>query len=241
MSEQTVFVDGLRWIYRGPSTDDHLALGGHEAELGPILRGMYRPGTTYVNIGAHVGTWALRMVNSGATHVVAVEGNPSTFEILQRNADLNGFDRRNLTLCRNVVWDASGEVVTFVDAKGVEDSGSTRVEKTPDLYEGFRHITTTLDDLLVSNDPLPPVGLIQIDVEGAEARVLRGAWMTIEIDRPVLLIELHEGHPGTDENLREQVLDFLKENGYSWSSVAVGVEEYLVCTPNDLPEFTDIA
>lgn len=230
--------DGLRWLDRGPSTDDHLAHGGHERELAPILVGMYTPGTTYINVGAHVGTWALRMVRNGATHVLAVEANPSTFKILEENVRLNDLASDRLTLSRAVLWDDNGVWVGFVDAKGVDESGSTRVVKN--ASEG-RYLTSTLDCVLERYPDLPPVGLVQIDVEGAEARVLRGAAETVARDKPVLLIELHEGHPGTEIDLRLQVLDFLGENGYSWSSVAVGVEEYLICLPDTTPEFTDIA
>lgn len=240
MTEPYVTADGLRWLNRGPKTDDHLAHGGHERELGPILRGLYKPGTTYVNIGAHVGTWALRMASSGTTHTVAVEGNPSTFGILQKNVALNNFSHHELTLCREILWD-SETLVYFTDAKGVKDSGSTRVEQQVGFNKEWGYDTTTLDDLLARLAPLPTVGLIQMDVEGAEARILRGGVETISRDKPVLLVELHEGHPGTDPDLRQQVVAFLEKTGYSWSSVAIGVEEYLVCLPDDLPEFTDIA
>jgi len=78
-------------------------------------------------------------------------------------------------------------------------------------------------------DETYPVGVIKIDVEGAEAHVLRGAKEVISRDKPTLFVELHDGHPGTDPGLRQEVYGILRELGYDYHSININGEEYLYC------------
>lgn len=45
-------------------------------------------------------------------------------------------------------------------------------------------------DTIVRNTPMPKIGILKIDVEGAELEVLQALYKKIELDRPVILIEV---------------------------------------------------
>ena len=217
--------DGFKWVFRGPDTDDHLALGGHETALGPILESFSDPEKAFINVGAHVGLWALRMAEHFKL-VYAVEANLATYHVLYENTELNDLLDQVFPVFATA-WDVPNETVTLIDENDKETGGSTRAEAS----DSGTNITTTLDILFA--DGTLPVGLITLDVEGAEARVLRGAKKLIQKDRPYLVIELHEGHPGTDPDLRQQVYDLLDELEYTYNSVQI-TGERLICTPNEV-------
>jgi hypothetical protein len=54
--------------------------------------------------------------------------------------------------------------------------------------------TETIDALVAAG--MAPPDLMKIDVEGAEAAVIRGAARTIEAHRPLMLIEVHSAEAG---------------------------------------------
>lgn len=70
-----------------------------------------------------------------------------------------------------------------------------------------------LDDYLAEHR-LPPVGLVKIDVEGHEARVVRGALAMLREDRPALILESSDA-VGEDSGLWDE----LEALGYEGTAV----------------------
>lgn len=215
--------DGYRWLNNGPGSDDHLAFGGHEPGLAPFMELLSSPHTWYLNIGAHVGTWAIRMAKFNA-RVYAIEANVNTYQTLKENVWLNDLGTTVHPL-RYAIWDEDHVPLSLIDENDKETGGSTRaIESETGMY------SVTLDTLFEAwaNN----IGFISMDVEGAEAKVLSGAREILEVGRPNLLIELHEGHPGTDPLLRQQVYDILDEHNYSYNSLFVAPpEEHIMAQP----------
>jgi hypothetical protein len=74
----------------------------------------------------------------------------------------------------------------------------------------------TLDAMIFTHAQCVP-GFVKIDVEGAEAHVLRGMKKTLQQYRPHLLIEMHAcyyGHAVADE-----VTALVKQAQYQWVAV----------------------
>lgn len=231
MSDQIIEADDYKWYVGGPETDDHLALGGHETHLWPILKSMIAPNKSFVNIGAHVGLWALRM-SEFCSWVYAIEANPYTFMKLDANIKLNKLT--NITAIEAAIWDNSKDLLTLTDANDKLTGGSTRAEAVDYSADLVAVQAVRLDDLEFD----VPIGLITMDVEGAEARVLTGALDWIMLDRPNMVIELHEGHPGTAPNLRQQVYDILDLLQYEYRSVEI-TGERLLCYPSEATALDD--
>lgn len=187
------------WVNR-EGTDDELAIGTHEDGLYEIMLDLCAVGSMFMDIGAHVGRYTVRMALEGRT-VIAIEGNPSTVETLLENVGRFGVGDR-VRVIQAIAWDFP------VNLKMIEpypESGSTSFLADPmGVWVG-----TPIDHLDIGR--MAPVDLVKIDVEGAEARVLRGMRKLLVRDRPRLIVELHDSLvPG----VRGEVEGLLDELSY---------------------------
>jgi FkbM family methyltransferase len=133
-------------------------------------------------VGANVGFFTMigakRVGPNG--HVVAIEPEPTNTAALRNHSALNGFDGR-ITVCDS----AAGEV----DGSAMFDrpSGGCTGRLTS---KGSLKIGVVRLDTLAADGAKPPV-VVKIDVEGAEAAVLRGSRSLLESARPKLFISTH--------------------------------------------------
>lgn len=221
MSIRQVRSHGLNWIVND-MTDDHLGPSGHEDLLVTMCRQMLPEGGTFVDVGAHVGLYALRLGKFRAGKVIALEANPRTFDTLCENIILNDLDNvepRNLA-----AWHTSGVELQMYDAHGLESGGSTGAVQIGEAREVGTATTITLDDLLL---PDTKPDLIKIDVEGAEVDVLVGAQEVLTKFRPRLFIEMHDAYVGEHNRLAVETLleavdythgeDIPYGHGYHWA------------------------
>lgn len=81
------------------------------------------------------------------------------------------------------------------------------------LGELQRPIISIPIDLLLDTLPVANIGLIKIDVEGAEADVLRGGRSLFAQARPLAIIELHSAE------ITDQVFDLLTSYSYAWETI----------------------
>lgn len=130
-----------------------------------------------VDVGAHIGTWT-RPLAERFGRVMAIEPNDETFRLLLDNTD----GLSNVRAMQSAAWDRSERLDLVNDG---ENSGECRTVPT---VNGGSCAGVPLDSL-----GLERVGLIKVDVEGAELRVLTGARGTVERCRPVVVIEQAAG------------------------------------------------
>jgi FkbM family methyltransferase len=153
------------------------------------LRSLVLPfnGELFVDVGAHIGTWAVRATRTFRA-VVAIEPNVETNRILRTTVKMNGLN--NISVYCAVLSNISGERIVstrnWIFRKGAE----------------FRVPVRTLDSF-----KLKP-SLLKIDTEGDEFPVLQGAIETLK-GRPRVLVETH--NPASLRNTK----DFLETHGYS--------------------------
>jgi FkbM family methyltransferase len=165
---------------------------GHyeRAEL-EFARRMLQPGDTAVDVGAHIGLFAIDMAArvgpSGRVH--AFEPFAPNADLLERSIAENRFEDR-IELTRAAVGAEAGQA-TLTFPRETLNSGGAYV-----LRPGTRPLAGGLEQTvpLVALDRLDlrrPVHFIKMDVEGAEPLVLRGAARIIREDRPIILSEVH--------------------------------------------------
>jgi FkbM family methyltransferase len=214
--------DGLRWIQRGGHTDDWIAVN-HEDSLAPVLDGLLPDGGVFLDVGAHVGRWALRLARK-ASRVVAVEPNPATAAVLRAHIALN--DVRNVDVIEMAAWDCETRL-GLSDPQDKVTGGSTSVVEGGDTVQA-RPLDAVLGD--VTPD------LVKMDVEGADLHALRGMQEMLARARPTLFIEDHSIYGYYD---RTDLETALHEAGYNWRLVH-GYQSadgrmiqapYLICTP----------
>ena len=193
--------DGLRWIQRGAHTDDWIATG-HEEALAPVLTGLLPDDGVFLDVGAHVGRWALRLSRK-ASKVIAVEASPDTAAVLRAHIAMNKIT--NVRVAELAAWDKADRL-SLEDANQQVTGGSTRVLEGADgTVEA-----APLDWALADEDR---IDLVKLDVEGADLHALRGMENLLERCQPVLFIERHDiyGYYQLDE-----LTGLLEELGYSW-------------------------
>jgi FkbM family methyltransferase len=184
------------------------------------MQSLLRPGDTVIDGGANIGLFTLlaaTLVGAGG-RVIACEPSPTTMELLRANLDENRLD-----------WVQLREVAL------AETNGrlSMRVFEAGSGYSSFAPLSakagtdvdvevTTLDELAAS--VAGRVGLVKLDVEGAELRALRGATGLLAGSRPDFIIELEPEHLARQGCSVAEVQDLFDDAGYVGFSIGDGLE-----------------
>ncbi|HAO98929.1 MAG TPA: hypothetical protein DCQ83_02670 [Fibrobacteres bacterium] len=152
--------------------------------------------TCCFDIGAHSGLYSL-VFSRRAKRVCAFEPLPRNIAWLMRTLSWNHVS--NTTV---LPWAVAGETGFRTFQEGAHSSMG-RLDSTGDIHV----FATTLREFITREQLFPEV--IKIDVEGAEAEVLRGGLEFLRERKPALLLSVH----GTV--CRNECLELLKGLGYS--------------------------
>lgn len=226
MGEQKIVnAADMRWLVR-KGTDDHLGPSNHESGLEAVMLGLMPDGGTFLDIGSHVGHWTLRLATK-ADHVIAFEPNPDTLFALGVNVGLNGLD--NVEIHPLVMGEEDGWTwLRDPHTRGVRAGGSLttlEIEDAPLIAYARRGSLDELD--------IPQAHLVKMDVEGAEAEVLRGGRETLKRCQPNLVIEMHHRvYP--EAGIEEAVHAVLAEIDYRhYTVMSLGESVYWVAVPQE--------
>jgi FkbM family methyltransferase len=175
-------------------------------------RGLSVRGTTFVDVGAHIGTttiYALRHLGFGKA--VAIEPGIENMRLLRLSALGNGIDGSIRTV-RAAMSDTVG--VAGLDVAGV---GSEYHHLSAQADDDLRQlVTTTTLDALVDEGVIVPeeVGLVWMDIEGFEGHALRGGSAVLRHGLP-LVMELCPQKLGAAGTL--DLLPTLVQEHYTWA------------------------
>jgi FkbM family methyltransferase len=192
---------GKRWI--AGASNHGCWLGSYEAPKQMLIARMVRPGMTCWDIGANVGFYTLLFAeltgNSG--NVFAFEPFPGNVGLLRRHVEINKFS-----------------TVKVFPVALADFDGTVGFDPGPNSCMGHLAVDgrltvpcSRLDTLLEAREIQPP-DLIKIDVEGAEARVLRGAMQALG-KRPVVFLATH------GKSVHNECVNLLRGCGYSVQSL----------------------
>jgi len=212
-AERVVAADGYVWLER-ENSDDWVATSDHEPYLWRIFEENLPEGGVLLDVGAHVGRWAIRM-SGRAGLVIAVEANPTTVVTLRRHLAMNDID--NVEVVQLAAWDEPA-MVTVADPNQRTDGGGTRTLMGADA-EGVVVPAERLDESEVVDylDVVGRLDLVKVDVEGADIHVLRGLAGILAVYQPTLLIECHDIYGYYERADLEATLD---ELGYTYEVAA---------------------
>ena len=183
--------------------NDLAIMTAHEDDLLQLFRPT--KGDTVVDLGAYLGRYTLTSSNLVGENgkVIAIEGDPSHYEMLKKNLKLNKVS--NVTAINCMVGSKDMHLI-----KGSKDTYLTVSSKDmhtnyqEDSYKEFDETgrakigntivnLNTLDDLLIKEHGISEVNWMKIDVEGAELEVLKGAHNILSNSKRIkLLIEIHD-------------------------------------------------
>jgi FkbM family methyltransferase len=163
-----------------------------------------RKGENVLDIGAHIGLYTLqtaRIVGAKGS-VIAVEADPKTFNLLERNAKLS--DDALITCVKTLLWSEPKELVFHRDPSGF-GSHSAVFERGG---QKVRMQAQSLDSLVKTLN-ITKVSLIKLDVEGAALEVLKGGTGTLKRWKPRIICAAY--HTSEESQL---VSNFLKSLDY---------------------------
>jgi len=168
-------------------------------------------GKELFDVGANIGSYTLSLHNK-AKYIYAFEASKINIGYLNDNIKGNKIEN----------------VMTVHKAVSDEDNKKVKLYLSPDaggnnsIYERFdgefETIETVTLDSFCANNEIPLVGVIKIDVEGAELDVIRGANKVLDTFKPVLIIEFNKlaaGKAGYDLERLYDHLENMKFNAYT--------------------------
>ena len=152
-------------------------------EYTPILKCIHGTSSpSIVDLGANIGGFSLFIFeNFPNAVVVSVEAAPDTYEILQRNQEINS--ERNWKVMQAAVWTNNGYV--NLDRR----IASTGHRIAIDGSDGESIPAKRLDDILTEAE-IVDIDLMKMDIEGAESAVVPVNEAIFERTK-VLVIEIH--------------------------------------------------
>jgi FkbM family methyltransferase len=181
------------FLYDSPAFKNFLKDNPHEAGEVKFLESIAKEGMHAIDIGANIGiaTVAIAKRIRRRGKLYSFEPVPEYFNILKENVFSNGLE--NIKVYELAVADQVGRVPFY--QKGLS-SGIV----FEDGAEKFEVSTTTIDRFL-SEEKVERIDLINMDCEGSELLVLRGAKETLWRNKVKIFCEIHH--------------DFLKQLGQS--------------------------
>jgi FkbM family methyltransferase len=218
LPERAYLINNLKVMLRKGSKDFHMFCLRREEEISDYIK-IYE-NETFVDIGANVGFYALKIAKENknkAINVIAIEAHPENYKALCKNIELNKLS--NIKAINKAVSDNKG-IVTMYERKSVN-----RVQ--PEWYTIQQSISgvqldkshsiqiesDTLDNILDGNK----ADFIKIDIEGAEVIALKGAEKTLKKLRKII-VEIHE-------NNFDKIKQILETNNFETETIINKIEK----------------
>lgn len=172
------------------SIENITALSGVPRLFEDMLTSIYSllvsAGDTAIDLGAHSGFHSIRLLQlvGDTGRVVAVE----PLEVARRGIELLATRDHRLRVIPAAVGDVRGDAPFFIAEQAPEESGLgiRQLYTRPMNFREIRVPVQALDDIAAD---LPRISFIKIDVEGAEAAVIRGATAVLTNHRPIFSFE----------------------------------------------------
>ena len=211
--------DGLRLII-APDEEASRAVfvsGVYEPASTLVLRRLVLRGSTFIDVGAHVGLYTLvasRWVGENG-HVYSFEPSSREITALNRNIELNGL--ANVTVTKAALHERGGTAVLHV-ADSHHGGQNTLADSF--AYGSVRQATEesvtliALDELWRRGEIRRP-GVIKIDAEGSELHVLRGAAALLREARPAVVFEVNQALLMASGTSADEVDQFFRRLNYS--------------------------
>jgi len=165
-------------------TGQLLAFGGHTRNELAMVLDHVAEGDVFVDLGAHIGTFAVPIAQKLGSRgkLLAIEGAPETFRLLERNIGANGLAHRVQTRCV-IVGEGDQQKLRRIEVGGNSGAGYY----LPDPAGAVAAISARA---LLCTQGFARFDFLKIDVEGMEWAVLQDLAPLIQTRRPKLYIEV---------------------------------------------------
>lgn len=200
------------FFIRAHEDDIHNFLPSNELTIKEIIS-EFDEDDIFVDVGANIGKYVIlssRKIKNG--RIIALEPNPATFTILERNCKANNLEIE----CINVAAsEKNGTSRLYIGKWG---SRTYSIERTNSKFIDIK--TKTIDSLITDLD-LKKIDWMLIDAEGAETKVLKGIKNNSALIKNIL-VEIH-----SDEN-HSQVTKFFTKNNFKVRNIEDGYDRFIL-------------
>lgn len=185
--------------------------GVHEKFETDLVKQEIKKGDVVIDIGANIGYYTLIFAKlvGDTGKVFAFEPDPTNFELLRKNIEVNGY--KNVTLKQKALSDKEGKVVLALIKQNTASHHISSEQQAP--KNSIQVDTITADDYFKNFEH--KIDFIKMDVEGAEIKVLNG--MTNLLKNNVDLKMMVEYNPDAIRNMGLEpasYLELLITNGF---------------------------
>jgi FkbM family methyltransferase len=184
--------------------------GAEEAWMSELFKSEVTPSAMVLDVGAHLGYYTLLAGRAaGPTGgVYAVEPNPDTRHILERNVDLNDM-RDRVTVIPVAFSDRNGPATFYPDTDDASRSGLAPHDAAPG--KSVEVETRTANSYFGADVTF---SVVKMDVEGAEVRALRGMNELLDDETVTLFIECNRESLKRNGTSAEELHQLLVDLGF---------------------------
>ena len=185
----------------------------HEAAEVKFLQSIAEEGMNALDIGGHIGITAITIAKKIGKDglVYSFEPVPEYLDILKKNIAHNKI--KNIKVFNKAVTNRV-ETSDFYQDGG----GSSIVPK--EGIEKFS-VKTTAIDVFLDEEKIDKIDLINMDSEGAELLVLKGAEKTLRRNKVKIFCEIHHGFLSHFNQSAKDIVDYLQKLNYEVKSVSL--------------------
>ncbi len=193
-----------------------------------FLRSLVQPGQTVVDIGANVGVYALSLARRvGPTgQVWAFEPASATAELLAAGIEANGTSW--VQLQRQALSDHEGMALLQMPGQSELNFLAGESTTSPDAHLGAtEEVSLTTLDACLDAFGWSQVGLLKIDAEGEEERILAGGQVFFRELSPLVMFEVQTG-----DALRLELVERFEALGYACFRLVPGLGALMTFDPS---------
>jgi FkbM family methyltransferase len=202
----------------------------YEAENFKFLKENCNPGNIVLDIGAHLGVFAVIAAKyvKEKGKVYAFEPTSGTYNLLKKTIQFNKVE--NIISPRNEAVGKKIGKAHFYISQIEGDNSNSLISYVNDREIQSEEIDVVSVDSFVEQWDLQKVNFIKIDAEGAEFDVIQGAIKTFHKHRPSCILSIHPNPILSKGDKLEDIYDFITELNYSilYNNKVIAKDEFCI-------------
>ena len=225
--------DGIQWkLDLNEGIDLGIYLGRYQKIPQRVLDACISPDALVIDIGANIGSHSLPMAKfvGDRGRVVAVEPTRFAYAKLLDNIRSNPNLENRLIPINAALTEgnpnsaAAGAFYSSWPLRASEADRHPRHLGKVESAEGARFLSldSLMAELRTSHELASRIAFIKMDVDGNELQVLKGAYATLTVHRPVMLIEIMPHVQDEVPQRFESMIEVLTSLGYSLEDAETG-------------------
>ena len=172
-----------------------------------------------IDIGANIGDTLCILKSAVTAKFICIEGDPVVFKLLADNVS----QFNDVTVLNYFM----GERTELIETGYEKDGWNSTLVPAEDNNKKTVHLHS-LDDVLSDFEDIKDYKLLKIDTEGYDTKILRGSFNFLKKTMPVIFLEYNRDNMERIGEKGIDVLDMLREIGYSIVLVYEGMGRFIL-------------